>query len=96
MEFTESGRLTGQLTDPLTGALAGRESIGDSLWQRHSTMVQIHLVRVARLKSEVGTKDSFRATKFLTIISHAPKFPFFFGLDFVAPKNPAKFAPNLP
>ena len=55
--------------------------------------------RVARLQNEVGTKDVFRVTNFLT--KNAPKFsPNFLSLCFVGPKKsrkiPAKFPAKLP
>ena len=51
--------------------------------------------RVARLQSEVGTKDLFLVTKLL--MKNAPKlFWTCLGLYFEGPKNLAKFPPNVP
>ena len=59
-------------------------------------MSSLIFLRVASLQNEVGTKDFFRVTNFLT--KNAPKFSQkFLSLYFVGPKkSPAKFPPSFP
>ena len=65
----------------------------------HSWTFSDDFLRVARLQNEVGTKDFFQGTNFLT--KNAPKFsPNFLSLCFVGPKRsrkiPAKFPAKFP
>ena len=64
-----------------------------------SNLLAVHFIRVARLQNEVGTKDFFRGTNFLT--KNAPKFsPIFLSLYFMGRKKsrkiPAKFPTKFP
>ena len=52
-------------------------------------------IKVARLQSELCTKDVFRASNFLT--KNAPKIsPKCLSLSFGVRKTPTKFPPNFP